>query len=112
MALTKKPFIGQLDRRISVYRRIEIQNEIGEQVSEEQLVFKAFAKLNDTSGGEELEGKILHRTERNYIVRFRQEILTENNELFVRDGIVNYEVLHVREIGRKSFLELKCVMYE
>lgn len=111
MAL-KNPFIGQLDRRIAVYRRIEIQNEIGEQVSEDEKLFNAFAKLDEVTGGEQLEGKILHHIERKYTVRYRKEIVQESNELFVRDGVVNYEIKHVREIGRKAFLELICFLYE
>lgn len=112
MANINKPFAGQLDRRITVIYEELLKNSIGEEKPERRVLCRPWAKLDEVGGGEEVEGKVLHRTGRSFIVRFRQEIKQKNNQLFVDYEGVIYNVTHIKEIGRKEFLELQCVVYE
>lgn len=112
MASVNKPFVGQLDRRITLFESEKVQNAIGEEKQVDTVVCIPWAKVDEVSGGEEIDGKILHKTQRNFIVRFRNEINTKSNQLKVDFEGTRYNVTHVKQIGRREFLELQCVIYE
>lgn len=112
MASIRKPFVGQLDRRITIYESSKTQNAIGEEKEVDVVVCRPWAKLDEVSGGEEVDGKILHKTQRSFTVRFRDEINTKSNQLKVDFEGTKYNVTHVKQIGRRDFIELQCVIYE
>lgn len=107
-----KPFVGQLDRRITIYREDMIRNSIGEEKPQEVVVCQPWAKVSETGGGEEVEGKVLHRIQRNFIVRYRDILNQLENKLKVDFEGQRYNVTHVKQIGRREFLELQCIVYE
>lgn len=107
-----KPFVGQLDRRITLFETSKIKNEINEEKETDVVVCRPWAKVDEVSGGEEVEGKILHKTQRSFIVRFRDEINKKSNQLKVDFEGSFYNVTHVKQIGRREYLELQCVIYE
>lgn len=104
--------MGELDTRIHIIQGIETISEIGEQKTADKVLMCVWAKLNEVSGGEDVDGKILHRTSRNFIVRYRKEIEQMRNTLKVEYLDQKYDVLHVKTLGRKQYLELQCVDYE
>lgn len=112
MAGVNKPFVGQLDRRITLFETEKIKNSIGEEKETDVVLCIPWAKVDEVSGGEEIEGKVLHRTNRSFIVRFRAEINQKSNQLKVDFEGTRYNVTHVRQIGRREFLELQCMIYE
>lgn len=112
MESVKTPYVGQLDRKIKIFGTISTQNSIGEEESVKSLICEPWASMNEVSGGEEVEGKILHRTTRKFVVRYRKEIKQLSNKLILEYDGVEYNVTHVKELGRKSFLELQVVDYE
>ena len=107
-----KPFVGQMDRRITVYKADKIKNSIGEEKETDVVICIPWAKVDEISGGEEVDGKVLHRTNRSFIVRYRDDINQMLNQLKVDFEGVKYNVTHVKQIGRREFLELQCVIYE
>lgn len=107
-----KPFVGQLDRRVTLFETIKTQNEIGEEKEIDSVLCVPWAKIDEVSGGEEIEGKVLHRTNRTFIVRFRNEINSKGNELKIEYEGTCYNITHVKQIGRREYLELQCVIYE
>lgn len=107
-----KPFVGQMDRRITVYKTDKIKNSIGEEKETNVVICIPWAKVDEVSGGEEVDGKVLHRTNRSFIVRYRDDINQMSNQLKVGFEGVKYNVTHVKQIGRREFLELQCVIYE
>jgi len=112
MAGVNKPFVGQLDRRITLFESEKVQNAIGEEKQVDTVVCIPWAKVDEVSGGEETDGKILHKTQRNFIIRFRADVNTKSNQLKVDFEGTRYNVTHVKQIGRREFLELQCVIYE
>ncbi len=112
MADLKRIFSGQLDRKITLIYEELVPNSIGEEKPEKRVLCRPWAKLDEVSGGEDVEGKILHRTNRSFIVRFRPEIKQMSNKLSVDYEGVLFDVTHVKEIGRREFLEIQCVVYE
>lgn len=112
MASVRKPFVGQLDVRIHVIETIETQNEIGEQKISDKIITCAWAHLVEGNGNEDVDGKIMHRTSRSFIVRYRREIEQKRNQLKVKYNDQLYDVTHVKLLGRKQYLELQCVDYE
>lgn len=107
-----KPFVGQMDRRITIYETAKVKNNIGEEKETDVVLCCPWAKVDEVNGGEEIDGKVLHRTNRSFIVRYRSEINQKSNQLKVDYEGVNYNVTHVLQIGRKEYLELQCVVYE
>lgn len=108
----KMPYVGQLDRKIKLIKTNLTQNSIGEEVPEKCVICEPWAYMNEVSGGEDVEGKILHRTTRKFVVRFRKEIKQLSNKLILEYDGVEYNVTHVKELGRRNFLELQVVDYE
>lgn len=112
MESVKKPFVGQLDRRITLFKTETVRNDIGEEKEVDAVVCIPWAKVDEVSGGEDVEGKVLHRTQRSFIVRYRDEINAQKNSLKVDFEGTRYNVTHVKQVGRREYLELQCIVYE
>jgi len=106
--MEKKPFIGQLDRKIEIVQVTTNLNDLHEDVPTETKVFEPYAKMEDVSGGEEVEGKVIHLVDRKYTIRYRQEIALLGHEMILKDAGQSFRIEHVKQIGRKSYLELIC----
>src|SRR5690606_7456474 len=98
MESVKKPFVGQLDRRITLFKTETVRNDIGEEKEVDAVVCIPWAKVNEASGGEDVEGKVLHRTQRSFIVRYRDDINAQKNSLKVDFEGTRYNVTHVKQI--------------
>jgi head-tail adaptor len=109
--MSKKPYIGQKDRRIAVSKKTFVQNEVGEPKETIVLITEAFAFMEDVSGGEDVEGKIRHLYNRTYTIRYNNDIVT-GSSLLVIDGEQTFEVNHILEIGRRDHIKLVCKTYE
>ena len=107
-----KPFIGQMDRKIVVKTAAITKNDVGEQRTTETLVSEPFAYCKELSGGEDVEGKIRSLFSRSYTIRYNVTISEKRNNLIVVDGPDKLRVEYVKEIGRKTHLELICKYYE
>lgn len=110
--MVNKPFIGQLDRKIKIVELLVQQNEIGENKPEEVVFCEPWSKLEDLSGNEDIDGKVIHLISRKYTIRYRSEILINGHKMILQDGDHKFSITHVKLLGRKSFLELYCNVYE
>lgn len=108
----KNPYIGQMDTKIEVFAKQESQNEIGEGSIVEVLLCSPFAKVEEQGGDELLDGKVLHKTMRQYTFRYIPSVNQQRNKLIVKDGGQKFEVMHQQVIGRKAYITLKCITYE
>jgi hypothetical protein len=104
--------IGQLDRRVSFYRYSTTKSTTGETVKAESLYKETWAGASDMSNNENEEGKIYLVSIRNYTTRFDTTILTEGEEMFIRDADGDYYVTGIEHYGRQSYLILKTVKRE
>lgn len=106
------PYIGKMDRKIVVKTTTKVRNDVGEQRTAEQIVLQPFAYKKELSGGEDTEGKVRSLFTRSYTIRYNAQIKQLNNNLIVEDGSDKMSVEYVKEIGRKTHLELICKYYE
>lgn len=111
MAL-RKPYIGQMDRKIKIYSFSKVQNSIGEEKIEKILLISPFASLNEGGGNENVSGKVMHLTNRNYIIRYNKNVIQSGVNYLINDNGIDYEITHIIEIGRKAYLQLNVFNYE
>lgn len=110
--MEKKPFIGQMDRKVVILKFVKTQSSTGATVPSEQTVICVFAKMDEKSGNEELDGKVMHVVNRTYTIRFDQTILNYGKDYILQDGSVKYKIVNVSELGRRQHLILKVNVYE
>lgn len=108
----KKPYIGQMDRRISIYENIKTQNDIGEAKEERKLVTACWARVDTDTGSEKVEGNVRHLINKSFTIRFNKIIFDRGNEFVVEYNKQLYSITHVTEIGRRSHLQLICFLYD
>ena len=106
------PFIGQMDRKIEVCALTKTSNPTGEEEVSLTAIASPYAYMNEISGGEDVEGKIRHLTNRTYTVRYNLAFLSNTAELVVVDNGQKFEVHHAKEIGRKKHIILMVKDYE
>jgi head-tail adaptor len=110
--LETNPFIGQMDKKIEVIEFTSTQNETGEDVRTETVIANPFAYLREISGNEDVDGKVRHLINRSYTIRYNATVLQKANSLAVRDRGMLFQVIHVKEFGRKKHLEILVKFYE
>lgn len=110
--MDRKPFVGQMDRKVQIVEVTKTKTATGFETDDDTPVFEGFAFMDNVSGGEVDEGRVIHMVNRIYIMRYRSAVLEKQNKLVLIDGGQRYEVNHVYEIGRKSHLKLICKLYE
>ncbi|MCG9792486.1 phage head completion protein [Flavobacterium algicola] len=106
-----KPFIGQLNVLIQIVRFESTRNELNEEQKTQVVVCNPYAKMEDISGGEDVEGKIRYLVNRKYTIRLNSEVKALKNKLALIDDGVTYDVVNVIPIGR-THLQLIVKNYE
>ena len=106
--MEKAPFIGQLDRKIVIIQITNVRDSMSVNKPTETTVCEPYAKMDDVSGTEDLEGKIFHLVDRKYTIRYREEIANKGHEMLLIDNGQKFKIKHVKLIGRRSHLELIC----
>ena len=110
--MSYNPHIGELDRKIQIIQLIKTQSLTGSSLLTDTVIAKPFAKMFEVSGSENIEGKIRHSTNRNYVIRYNKLVKELNSQLILIDDGVRYNIEHVKTIGRKKHLELAVNDYE
>lgn len=110
--MEKKPFVGQMDRKVQIVELTKTKTSTGEETTTDVAVCEPFAYMEEVNGDELEEGKVIALVNRSYTVRYRSEIKAGQNKLILIDGNRRFEVNNIVEIGRKSHLKLVCRIYE
>lgn len=110
--MSTKPYIGQMDRKITVQEFTKSQNASGEEVRSWANVASPWAFMEDVSGSEDVEGKVVHIVSRRYTIRYNSEIAATGNDMRVVDGSDTFNVYYVKHQGRKQHLQLLVTDYE
>lgn len=105
-------FIGQMDRQVIIYRKENIRSGTGGFTESLVSIATPWAKMEEVSGKQDEEGKIVHLVDRKYFTRYRSDLLGNSTNLVLEDKDQKFEVLHVMEIGRKNKLEFRVKRYE
>ena len=107
--MNNKTNIGQLNHRITINQvKVNKSETTGEKTNVEELYKQVWSKIDDVSGGEEIEGKVRSLNVRKYTVAYRKEILLNGETMLVVDVDGTYNVHSVQQIGFKEYLVLKC----
>lgn len=111
MANLNKPFIGQLNRVIEIFKCEKTINEIGEEKLNKSLITVVFAHLEEMGGTEEIQGNIRHLNNRKFTIRYNALIQEQGQTLVLKYRDIEHQITQVIEIGRKSHLQLICYSY-
>lgn len=109
---SENPFIGQMDRVIQIVKFEKTRNPTGEQITTNEVVCNPYAKMEDMSGGEDVEGKVRYLVNRKYTIRYNPEVEFHKNKLALIDDGVTYDVVNIIPIGRRKHLTLIVKNYE
>lgn len=105
-------YIGQMDRKISIFQETKTQNSTGEEKKTAVLIAQPFAFMEEHKGDEDVEGKVRQLIDRKYFIRYNQTIATNGNKYILQDGANVYRIYHLMEVGRKQHLQLLVTKYE
>lgn len=102
---------GTLDRRVTLQSRtLAAANARGEKIPSWSDLATVWAQKRDLSGRELYAASQLHaEASVAFRIRYRSGLTTVNR--LVYDGL-NYDVLHLSEIGRREGYELLCKRVE
>ncbi|MFD0762985.1 head-tail adaptor protein [Lutibacter aestuarii] len=84
------------------------ESDTGEDVPLEVNFKQVWASLDDLSGSEDADGKIIALNVRKYVIRYIKEVVISGVEMLVVDEDGTYNITSVQQLGRKNFLLLKC----
>jgi len=104
----RKPYIGQLDRKIRFYKQIVVKDAVGQEKKTKELFVSTYSKLENDFGDVEIDMAVMHEVTRMYIIRWRLAIEKEGVKMLIEDNGNYYNVISVSPIGRKSHLLIKC----
>lgn len=104
--MIKTPYIGQLDRKIQIIKEEVTRATTGEEKPVDAIVIQPYAFMEELSGDEDVEGKVIHLTDRKYTIRYHSDVLANGYKYFVVDGGLKFTITHVKEIGRNHYLQL------
>lgn len=107
-----KPFIGQMDRKVSIVKFVATRNSTNEKVVTQEVICEPFAWMQDVSGTEDVEGKVRYLVNKKFTIRYNQTVNNLKNQLGLLCEGKLYDVINVIEIGRKAHLQLIVKNYE
>jgi head-tail adaptor len=110
--MADNPFIGQMDRVIQIIETVNSRTAAGGQTSVENVVANPFAYMKEISGSEDVEGKVRHLINRSYTIRYNEVVKLKSSQLIVKDGDLVFNIIHVKDLGRKKHLEIMVKLYE
>jgi len=101
--------IGQLNRAVILKKITTVVSSTGEETKTE-VEFKnpLWAQLDDVTGNESEDGKVISLNVRKYTIRYNDEIATEGEKMVITDFDGTYNIHSIALIGRKDYLTLKC----
>ena len=105
---------GQLNEKIDIKRQYYRRDDTGSEVEKSKmLLHNVWSKVEDVTGLEDEEsGRIVSVAITKFTVRYYRDLLSDWKNLIVCYGDAEYDVIAVRRIGRKSYIEMKAVLRE
>ena len=100
-----------MNRKIEILKEVISRSQTMSEVISTEVLYTPWAYMQELSGGETEEGKIIHLVNRTYVIRYNRQILKEATKLLVKDTEIVYQILHAKEIN-KTHVELICRLYE
>jgi SPP1 family predicted phage head-tail adaptor len=104
-------YIGELTERVTIQSYVESKSEVtGATSSTWQVLKNCWAKVEDVSGSEEIEGRIVYVNTKLFVLRYDARLVgpgatTGKQILFEGE---EYNIVSVSNIGTKRYLKLKA----
>lgn len=111
MALAN-PYIGKMDRLVDIKKTVKSQSDTGAQKTDDELVCRSWAALEEGRGGEELDGKVMHGADLAYVMRWNSDVRRNGKDYVIIDRDTRYRIVNVEELGRKRHVRLNVTVYE
>lgn len=108
MGLSSKPYIGSLDRRIKILKVVKERDSTGSEKSVTEVFCEPWAAIVEESGGEQIDMAVMENSSRTYVIRWRREIEKNGFEMLLEDDGLQCSITHVKMLGRRQYLELRC----
>ncbi len=102
--MDKAPYIGKMDRKVSIYSIDTTKNTLMEDVNTKVLVTDAWAYMQEKSNTEDVEGKVFNLIKRTYTVYMHPDIRSNGREYVLEDNGTTYYIDGVLEIGRTHLM--------
>jgi head-tail adaptor len=110
--MAEKPFIGQMDKKISIVKFVSIRNSTNEKEVTQEVIANPWAFMEDVSGSEDVEGKVRYLVSKKFTIRYNPIVNDLKNQLGLLYDNKLFDVINVVEIGRKSHLQIFVRNYE
>lgn len=105
----KNTYSGQLDTRIKIIENTSVTSATGEKDKAQVILNSYWAKVEDISGNEDIEGKIIALNVRRYTIRYSAAIAAKQiTDLIIDDDGEQFNIHSTAKVGRKEYLILKC----
>lgn len=106
----KRAYTGQRNKRIQIVEYTTTKDALGAPVKTPVSIGYFFAAMNDLSGRETEEGKVVYVIDRTYTIPYQSDIKLRGEQMVLKDDDQDFQIYHVAELGRKSQLILKCTV--
>lgn len=99
---------GQLKHYIQILHFVDVSDGAGGTKPTEAPLKNVWAKLDDITGNETEDGKIIALNVRKYTIRYDDDIVADGEKMAVNapDGV--YDIHSIAQIGFKNYLVFKC----
>lgn len=98
--------MAMYDRKIEIRRKAQIRDEYNELTEELLLVAICYAQKVDNGGRKILDaGAVTYADDVEYTILYRKKVRVGQ---FISEGECRYEIVAVREVGRRKVLKLTC----
>lgn len=107
-------FIGELNERITIKSFVDIKSTIsGESTKQLQVLKNCWAKVEDVSGSEEVEGRVVYVNVKAFTVYFDKRLTGASaTDKQIEYNGETYQIVSDTKIGRKRYLKLKAFKRE
>ena len=107
--MKQQVYIGKMDRRIEIVKRIKVRGSTGAETFTETTIASVWAERKTIKSEEALDEKIVTINEQQYIIRYHPDIAKETvQHLFIKDDVIEYDIYGFNPIGRKEYLIIEC----
>ncbi|AUC13826.1 hypothetical protein BTO06_01075 [Tenacibaculum sp. SZ-18] len=104
-------YIGELTERVTIQSYVESKSQsTGATTSTWQVLKNCWAKVEDVSGTEEIEGRIVYVNKKSFVLRYDARLVgpgaTKEKQVLFDDE--KYNIVSVSKIGVKRYLRIKA----
>ncbi|QLE02886.1 head-tail adaptor protein [Galbibacter sp. BG1] len=107
--MAEQMYIGKMDRRIAIVKRIKSKSTSGADSYTETTLATVWAEKKELKSEEAVDDKVVTINAHQFVIRFHPEIASEKvQHLYLVDENDEYDIYGVEMVGRKQFIKINC----